>query len=73
MVLEYWNISKNSGNENLRLSVLLFIIVMDSGRKGIIVMDFVKKPSTMPPNIISCNYKDVLTGRVHVFDLTNLC
>jgi hypothetical protein len=28
---------------------------------------------TMPPNIISCNYKDVLTGRVHVFDLTNLC
>jgi hypothetical protein len=27
----------------------------------------------MPPNIISCNYKDVLTGRVHVFDLTNLC
>jgi hypothetical protein len=29
--------------------------------------------NTMPPNIISCNYKDVLTGRVHVFDLTNLC
>jgi hypothetical protein len=28
---------------------------------------------SMPPNIISCNYKDVLTGRVHVFDLTNLC
>jgi hypothetical protein len=28
---------------------------------------------TMPPNIISYNYKDVLTGRVHVFDLANLC
>jgi hypothetical protein len=27
----------------------------------------------MPPNIISCNYKDVLTGGVHVFDMTNLC
>jgi hypothetical protein len=32
-----------------------------------------KYPLSMPPNIISCNYKDVLTGRVHVFDLTNLC
>ena len=28
---------------------------------------------TIPPNIILCNYKDVVTGRVHVFDLTNLC
>jgi hypothetical protein len=30
----------------------------------------------IPPNIISsssCNYKDVVTGRAHVFDLTNLC
>jgi hypothetical protein len=35
--------------------------------------NIVEQDASMPPNIISCNYKDVLTGRVHVFDLTNLC
>jgi PiT family inorganic phosphate transporter len=34
---------------------------------------FMLKLASIPPNIISCNYKYVLTGRVHVFDLTNLC
>ena len=28
---------------------------------------------TIPASIISCNYEDVLTGRVHAFDFTNLC
>jgi hypothetical protein len=27
----------------------------------------------IPANIKSCNYEDVLTGRVHVFEFTNLC
>src|SRR5215831_15611385 len=28
---------------------------------------------SIPPNLISCNYKDVVTARVRVFELTNLC
>ena len=28
---------------------------------------------TIPPNLISCNYKDVVTAIVRVFELTNLC
>jgi hypothetical protein len=37
------------------------------------LQDYADAELSMPPNIILCNYKDVLTGRVHVFDLTNLC
>jgi hypothetical protein len=32
-----------------------------------------KNSASIPTSIISYNYKDVLTGRVYVFDLTNLC
>src|SRR5215831_8726728 len=31
------------------------------------------REGTIPASIISCNYEDVLRGRVHVFDFTNLC
>jgi len=33
----------------------------------------VYKTLRIPPNLISCNYKDVVTARVRVFELTNLC
>ena len=29
--------------------------------------------TSIPSNLISCNYKDVVTARVRVFELTNLC
>src|SRR5215472_10145397 len=36
-------------------------------------LDEYKNLLLIPASIISCNYEDVLTGRVHVFDFTNLC
>jgi hypothetical protein len=41
--------------------------------KYILVLGKVGKCGLILANIISCNYEDILTGRVYVFDLTNLC
>jgi hypothetical protein len=36
-------------------------------------MELARSIYVIPANIKSCNYEDVLTGRVHVFEFTNLC
>jgi hypothetical protein len=47
--------------------------LMFSGTAAFFVSAAVTELYSIPANIKSCNYEDVLTGRVHVFEFTNLC
>jgi hypothetical protein len=49
----------------LTLEILTSEIIPILGKVG--------KCGSIPASIISCNYEDVLTGRVHVFDFMNIC
>jgi hypothetical protein len=72
--IEWIDDSKVILSENLaRISGITYDVCVEKVIHGRALVTVDGKWHAMPPNIISCNYKDVLTGRVHVFDLTNLC